>query len=199
MLTNQLLAKADFAMAYRTHIKLMLGVDNQQAKSPTSYATDVSTSRKTNDEMISLPDPSVTSTSLDVDTPVRKSRLLAKHYQPLIDPVITSDEEGVISANVLKPFRSAQKKWLSNQKPSLSPNKWKNDPKPKVFSNPPRFCECDPVARFGIFNLFLDDVVIGYVVEMTDLYAQRENSVISFTTYANEIVAFFAICLTLDQ
>ena len=67
-------------------------------------------------------------------------------------------------------------KWLSNQKPSLFPNKWENVILNLVFSNPnPRFPVCDPVTRFGIFNLFLDDVVIGYVVEMTDLNARREN------------------------
>ena len=108
-----------------------------------------------------------------------------------------ADEE--ITEDDTPTFPTADK-WLSNQTPPLPPTTWKKcDLEPKVFSDPPvpkLLCaDEDKATPFGIFNLFFDDDVVDYIVEMTNLYAMREKGIMDFRTDNDEIRTFIAILL----
>ena len=49
------------------------------------------------------------------------------------------------------------------------------------------------MTPFGLFNLFFDEAVIDSMVEMTNLYAHRENGMTNFTTDSKIIRMFIDI------
>ena len=89
-------------------------------------------------------------------------------------------------------------KWLSEQVPPLPPATWqKRDLNSKEFVDPPMLKDktLDKITPFGIFNLFFDDAVLQYIVDMTNLYATRDKGLVGFSTNSSEIRTFIAILL----
>ena len=58
--------------------------------------------------------------------------------------------------------------------------------------------ETDKFTAKSLFELFFDDEVVNFMVNMTNLYAWRDKRKNSFTTNANEMQFFIAKLLLTD-
>ena len=87
------------------------------------------------------------------------------------------------------------------QKPPKCAEKWnKRDIINNKFANvpPPQWNQLDQVTPTSLFELFFDDEVVNFMVDMTNLYAQRDKGKHKFTTDANEMHLFLAMLLLTD-
>lgn len=143
----------------------------------------------------------------EVNQPLRRSYRLSKDNQ------LDDDNEGYCSDDLWgEPETSSvqnspvpadqvtKNKWLSNQTPPSPPTAWvKSDLLPKDFTNfPEKHDLLTPngiITPFSLFNLFFDETVINHIVDMTNLYAQRDKNMIDFHTDDCEIKLFLAVLL----
>ena len=116
---------------------------------------------------------------------------------PFEAPVVVSPEALAVPTPEVP---DSVNRWLSVQLPPEPPSSWekKDLPTGVEFSDPPQVnqtCSIDQVTPFGLFNAFFDDAVINHIVEMTNLYARRDKSMVNFCTDKCEIRTFLAILL----
>ena len=72
----------------------------------------------------------------------------------------------------------------------------KRDLSPGCFSNPPpKKVFQEYLSPTGIFDLFFDDKVVQYLVDMTNLYVHRDKGKHSFNISRSEMRLFIAILL----
>lgn len=60
---------------------------------------------------------------------------------------------------------------------------------------PPQCNQLDQVTPASLFDLFFDDEVVNFMVDMTNLYAERNKGKHSSTTDANKMHLFRAMLL----
>ena len=94
--------------------------------------------------------------------------------------------------------KNIEGKWLSEQPPPTAAFKWKKEKNLKEkFDNvaQPQPHTLETATPASIFELFFDEEVICFLVEMTNLYAQRDKGKHNFCTDSSEIRLFIAMLL----
>lgn len=162
---NQLLAEADLCVDYGSHIVSTLADDVEVAV---------------------------------MQQPRRSSRLRASDPDEESELDVSADLWG--NGDGEDPGESVPEKfWLSGQLPTSQPTLWETrDIDAKTFSDIPEESLqsfSSNITPFSIFNLFFDDVVIDFIVDMTNLYAQQDKNLTTFRTDNAEIRVFIAILM----
>ena len=108
----------------------------------------------------------------------------------------TDLHEPSTSAAMTTESQNATKRPMSTCQPPSLNLKWKQKDMKQTHIEPLNHNKLDfEFTPLSLFNLFFDDEIISFLVEMTTLYAKRDRGHVDFETSADEIRLFLAILL----
>ncbi len=133
----------------------------------------------------------------EVTTTLRRSARLTDDTPLNLSCDLWLQEEDHTSSSDTPIVSQNSSKWLSGLTPPAPPTAWqKRDIVSKEFVNAPQsMVNCHNVTPYSIFELFFDDTVVEFLVDMTNLYARRDKGLTDFVTDVCEMRLFLCIIL----